>query len=166
MTGSAPGYGRWPSNTALSSESSLSTPLTASSCPTSTGPQRFAPFLLHTNRLGWWQWRPWLSGTPVAATRVGGLASTITHGKTGFLVGSRQPEGFASAIERLLGDEALRQRMGAAAAAEMAVFSWRSVAQSILGGIRGPAERARHCWRATRFLLPGHGGVPCLVAAS
>ena len=73
------------------------------------------------------------SGTPVAATRVGGLASTITHGKTGFLVGSRQPEEFASAIERLLGDEALRQRMGAAAAAEMAVFSWRSVAQSILG---------------------------------
>ena len=73
------------------------------------------------------------SGTPVVATRVGGLASTITHGKTGFLVGSRQPEGFASAIERLLGDEALRRRMGAAAAAEMAVFSWRSVAQSILG---------------------------------
>lgn len=73
------------------------------------------------------------SGTPVAATRVGGLASTITHGKTGLLVGNREPAGFAAALDQLLVDEALRRRMGAAAAAEMAVFSWRSVARSILG---------------------------------
>lgn len=73
------------------------------------------------------------SGTPTVATRVGGLASTISHGKTGFLVGDREPEGFASAIGRLLGDDALRQRMGAAAAEEMNIFSWRSVARSILG---------------------------------
>ena len=73
------------------------------------------------------------SGTPVVATRVGGLASTITHGKTGLLVGDREPKGFASAIDQLLTDEALRRRMGAAAATEMTVFSWRSVARSILG---------------------------------
>ncbi|MYE06420.1 MAG: glycosyltransferase family 1 protein, partial [Chloroflexi bacterium] len=73
------------------------------------------------------------SGTPAVATRVGGLASTITHGKTGLLVGNRQPEGFATAIDQLLADEALRQRMGVAAAAEMTVFSWRSVTRSILG---------------------------------
>ena len=72
------------------------------------------------------------SGTPVVATRVGGLASTITHGKTGLLVGNRQPEGFASALDRLLGDGALRQRMGAAATAEMSVYSWRNVTRSIL----------------------------------
>ena len=72
------------------------------------------------------------SGTPSVATRVGGLASTVTHGKTGFLVGNRQPQEFATAIDRLLSDDALRMRMGAAAAAEMSVFSWRSVTRSIL----------------------------------
>ena len=72
------------------------------------------------------------SGTPAVATRVGGLASTIAHGRTGLLVGDRRPEGFAAALDRLLGDDGLRERMGAAAAAEMSVYSWRSVARSIL----------------------------------
>ena len=72
------------------------------------------------------------SGTPPVATRVGGLAATITHGKTGLLAGDRRPEQFASAIEQLLSDDVLRRRMGAAAAAEMAVFSWDNVARSIL----------------------------------
>ena len=72
------------------------------------------------------------SGTPAVATRVGGLASTIAHGRTGLLVGDRRPEGFAAALDRLLGDDGLRVRMGEAAAAEMSVYSWRSVARSIL----------------------------------
>ena len=72
------------------------------------------------------------SGTPAVATRVGGLASTIAHGRTGLLVGNRRPEGFAAALDRLLGDDGLRDRMGEAAAAEMSVYSWRSVARSIL----------------------------------
>ena len=72
------------------------------------------------------------SGTPAVATRVGGLASTIAHGRTGLLVGDRRPEGFAAALDRLLGDDGLRERMGEAAAAEMSVYSWRSVARSIL----------------------------------
>ncbi len=72
------------------------------------------------------------SGTPTVATRVGGLASTVAHGKTGFLVSDRQPSAFAAAIGQLLGDEARRQRMGAAAAAAMEVYSWRNVARSIL----------------------------------
>ena len=73
------------------------------------------------------------SGTPTVATRVGGLASTISHAKTGLLVGDRQPQAFAGALDQLLGNDALRRRMGAAAAAEMSVFSWQHVAQSILG---------------------------------
>ena len=73
------------------------------------------------------------SGTPTVATRVGGLASTISDGKSGLLVGDRQPEGFARSLDQLLGNEALRRRMGAVAAEEMAVFSWPRVARSILG---------------------------------
>ncbi len=72
------------------------------------------------------------SGTPSVATRVGGLASTVVHGKNGFLVGNRQPQEFATAIDRLLRNEVLRRRMGAAATADMAVYSWRNVARSIL----------------------------------
>ena len=71
------------------------------------------------------------------ATRVGGLASTISDGKTGLLVGRREPQAFAKAIERLLGDDGLRQRMGAAASAEMSVYAWPRVARSILGVYEG-----------------------------
>ena len=72
------------------------------------------------------------SGTPAVATRVGGLASTISDGATGLLVGDRHPRAFAAAIDRLLADEPLRRRMGAAAAHQMAIYSWRSVTRSIL----------------------------------
>ncbi|MDE2745187.1 MAG: glycosyltransferase [Chloroflexota bacterium] len=72
------------------------------------------------------------SGTPVVATRVGGLASTIADGATGLLVGDRQPATFAAAIDRLLGDEPLRRQMGAAAAQQMSRYSWHSVTRSIL----------------------------------
>ncbi len=72
------------------------------------------------------------SGTPTVATKVGGLASTIRHGATGLLVGERTPLCFASAIERLLSDDGLRERMGAAAAAAMSVYSWPSVGARIV----------------------------------
>ena len=72
------------------------------------------------------------SGTPPVATRVGGLASTISHGRTGMLVAQRRPDLFARAIGRLLTDEPLRAQMGSAAAEEMSVFSWPRVAASIL----------------------------------
>ena len=72
------------------------------------------------------------SGTPTVATRVGGLASTISHGATGLLVAERAPQQFAAAIERLLADDALRARMGAAAADAMSVYSWPSVGAGIV----------------------------------
>ena len=77
------------------------------------------------------------SGTPSVATRVGGLASTIAHGKTGLLVGDRQPAPFADAISRLLADDALRRRMGAAAASDVGVYAWSNVARSILDVYEG-----------------------------
>ncbi len=51
-------------------------------------------------------------GRPVVATRVGGLVDAIEDGVTGLLV---EPEGLRPALERLLGDEELRARLGAAA---------------------------------------------------
>ncbi len=54
-------------------------------------------------------------GRPVVATRVGGLADAVVDGETGLLVEPGDVEGLRAALERLLGDPALRARLGAAA---------------------------------------------------
>jgi glycosyltransferase involved in cell wall biosynthesis len=58
------------------------------------------------------------SGRPVVATRVGGIPELIDEGRTGFLVPPRDAAALANAIATLLGDEAGRRRMGAAARSE------------------------------------------------
>jgi L-malate glycosyltransferase len=54
-------------------------------------------------------------GVPVVATSVGGPAEIIRDGIDGLLVAPRQPEALAGAIAGLLGDEARRHTLGAAA---------------------------------------------------
>ena len=80
-------------------------------------------------------------GTPVVASRVGGLKSFIEHGKTGYLVPWQCSEPFAQRIGILLDNPSLRQRMGEAARAEAMRMGWSSVAvnmadfyASLLGG--------------------------------
>lgn len=58
-------------------------------------------------------------GTPVIATRVGGLVERIEHERTGLLC-SESPESIAGAIERMMSDAPLRERLGAAAKKEAA----------------------------------------------
>jgi glycosyltransferase involved in cell wall biosynthesis len=53
-------------------------------------------------------------GAPVVATRVGGVPEIITDGEHGLLVPPDDPRALADAIDRLLGDAALRGRLGAA----------------------------------------------------
>ncbi|HEY8287623.1 MAG TPA: glycosyltransferase family 4 protein [Acetobacteraceae bacterium] len=55
-----------------------------------------------------------LSGLPVVASAVRGPEEQIVDGVTGLLVPPRQPAPLAAALNRLTGDPALRQRMGAA----------------------------------------------------
>jgi glycosyltransferase involved in cell wall biosynthesis len=54
------------------------------------------------------------AGRPVVASAVGGIPEVVVDGDTGFLVPPRDQEAMAAAIVRLLKDEALRRRMGAA----------------------------------------------------
>ncbi len=52
-------------------------------------------------------------GIPVVSTNVGGPSETVADGETGFLVPPRDPAAIAARVCRLLGDETLRERMGA-----------------------------------------------------
>jgi glycosyltransferase involved in cell wall biosynthesis len=52
------------------------------------------------------------AGIPVLATNVGGVGEIIEDNKTGLLVPHKCPEDFAQALERLLVDAGLRERLG------------------------------------------------------
>ncbi|MBI5709187.1 MAG: glycosyltransferase [Candidatus Eisenbacteria bacterium] len=58
------------------------------------------------------------SGTPVVSTDVGSIRDVVRAEETGLLVPPGDAAALAAAIERLLGDSALRARMGAAARAD------------------------------------------------
>lgn len=55
-----------------------------------------------------------LLGVPVVATRVGGVGDAVDDGGTGILCAADDAEGLRDAVLRLLGDDALRARLGAA----------------------------------------------------
>jgi glycosyltransferase involved in cell wall biosynthesis len=54
------------------------------------------------------------SALPVVGTRVNGIADLVRDGETGLLVPPADPAALAAALERLVGDTALRQALGAA----------------------------------------------------
>jgi glycosyltransferase involved in cell wall biosynthesis len=55
------------------------------------------------------------AGTPVVATRVGGVDEMIRHGQEGLLCRASDPEDLAGAIHRLATDKALQHRLAASA---------------------------------------------------
>jgi len=52
-------------------------------------------------------------GIPTVATNVGGIPEIIEHKKTGLLVEPKDPSALAEALNRLIGDESLRKKLGA-----------------------------------------------------
>ena len=67
-------------------------------------------------------------GTPVVATRVGGLSTIIQHGRTGYLKPWRCPDAFANSVEMLISSEGLQQSMGEAARRRAEAMGWGNVA--------------------------------------
>jgi glycosyltransferase involved in cell wall biosynthesis len=70
-------------------------------------------------------------GTPNVVSDAPGLRDTVRHGETGFLVSGRDPEPFAAAIDQLLGDDALAERMSRAALAWSQRYDWDRAAAAM-----------------------------------
>lgn len=70
-------------------------------------------------------------GTPVVATRAGGLMSIVQHGQNGYLA-PRCPGFFAERLDYLLREPGLLAQMRAAARPSVLHFNWSHVADEIL----------------------------------
>ena len=70
-------------------------------------------------------------GTPVVASRVGGLTSTVRDGVTGYLIPWRCPEPFTERLETLLANSELRENLGLAARDAAQQFGWARVGDGI-----------------------------------
>jgi D-inositol-3-phosphate glycosyltransferase len=86
-------------------------------------------------------------GRPVVAADVGGLSTLVEHGRTGLLVGSRDPEAWAQAVDGVLRLPDRAARMGAAAARLATGYGWGGAALRLAGvyadvTARGPLDCA------------------------
>ena len=81
-------------------------------------------------------------GTPVVATRVGGLASLVKDGGSGYLVPWHCPEPFTQRLEVLLSHPGLRDSMGETARRQAQEHSWSTVAHRVAGVYRELRDRS------------------------
>ena len=73
------------------------------------------------------------SGTPVIASRTGGLPEVIRDGETGFLVPPGDVVALRERLEQVLGDQSLARRLGANARQDVLErFTWSKVAERCL----------------------------------
>lgn len=72
-------------------------------------------------------------GTPVVASDVGGLGFLVQDGQTGFTIPNGDPEILCDKLSLLLGDSALRARMGERAVQVAQTYSWDQIAAQIAG---------------------------------
>jgi D-inositol-3-phosphate glycosyltransferase len=70
-------------------------------------------------------------GTPVIASRVGGLAHLVKDGETGFNVPAQDPDALAEKLRALFVDHDLRAAFGARAAAYARGFSWEIITKQM-----------------------------------
>jgi glycosyltransferase involved in cell wall biosynthesis len=77
------------------------------------------------------------SGTPVVASRIGGLAEVVVDGETGFLVEPGDVETLEDRLALLLSDRHLATRLGANARdLVMERFTWRACAERCLAAYK------------------------------
>jgi D-inositol-3-phosphate glycosyltransferase len=86
-------------------------------------------------------------GTPVVATKVGGLQTVIDHGESGLLVPAGDDKALAEAIAQVLMDARLRMHLAHGARDRAEKFTWRRVGDRIVDlydrVLRGHAEKIK-----------------------
>ena len=81
------------------------------------------------------------SGTPAVATRIAGHSDAIAHGRSGLLVDGR--EEFVGALDLVLRDAELRERLSRGAIEQASRFTWAATARGTLEVLAADAVRRR-----------------------
>lgn len=97
------------------------------------------------------------SGLAVVCADGGGSRSLVDDGRTGLLCPPRDVDAFTTATRRLLADDGLRTRLGAAAREAASEYDWPSVLQRMVAYYRDVIT-ARRGPRATASPRRGPGG--------
>jgi glycosyltransferase involved in cell wall biosynthesis len=80
-------------------------------------------------------------GTPAVATAIAGHTDAVLHGESGLLVES--PDDLTGALERILTDEVLRNRLGRGALSRARWFTWGATARRSLEALAEETVRRR-----------------------
>lgn len=89
-------------------------------------------FPSRTETLGFVAMESQASGVPVVGANAGGIPSALVDGVTGFLYPPGDEQRLIEAVTRLVTDDALRARMGAAGRAETQRWSWRAATEGLV----------------------------------
>ncbi|UCG83433.1 MAG: glycosyltransferase, partial [Dehalococcoidia bacterium] len=72
-------------------------------------------------------------GTPVVATRVGGMESVVLPGKNGYLINDNAPALFAESIAMLISGRTAPGESAEAIRSSVTGFSWSNIAAKMIG---------------------------------
>jgi len=82
-------------------------------------------------------------GTPVLGANVGGLPVAVADGVSGVLVDGHEPQVWASALRRILADDALRTGLASRARAHARTLSWDATVEGLLASYRAALATPR-----------------------
>ncbi|CAN5693302.1 glycosyltransferase family 4 protein [soil metagenome] len=92
---------------------------------------------------------------PIVASRTGGIPDAITHEDNGLLVAPGDPNALAGALQRVLGDHLLAQRLGHSAGERARAYDWATLGNKVLDVYRDVLNRlpaGDHSRRGARSL--------------
>jgi len=93
-------------------------------------------------------------GTPVVASRTGGLIYTVRDGLSGFLAPADDPRAFAARIRQLVDHEGLREEMGAHAIRNAQAYDWSVIARQMLDLYATVEQQRRPAYAIEPVVIP------------